>query len=400
MVDELLARAKEQAEHSTAPVRAAALLRVARVESAVDPSAARNTFDRGLDAIRRLPGLDGEFLLEQAALMAAAVAPDLLSGTPRLAPPHLFEHTVLEVMLDHGHLKQAVSRLMDHEDTAEFPFGMTQVVIWRVDDPGVRLGLLRRAIEAWRNRPPYDPIRPPDDEFVQFFQSQWKTLPRTEALTVVREIVRATAEQPDQPMEASYADGALEITSWRAHVFFEVLHILRHLDPELADLLIAGHAQLAAAAGRFPNGYESMEEEEESRRRDAPPACEGGRIMMGSPEDFPYLESLHRSRLDGDFGPPFEYALKKYRVDSNPKDPNLAPREFWPSTCAYRSILYQAGKRLGRDASAYLERVPDDDLRLFAQIELAAALAGLPQFREIQREYRPRSRRSRRPRRK
>lgn len=133
-----------------------------------------------------------------------------------------------------------------------------------------------------------------------------------------------------------------------------------------------------------------MEEEEESRQRDAPSTGEAGRIMMGSPEDFPYLESLHRSQLDGDFGPPLEYALKKYRHDSNPKDPNLAPREFWPSTSAYRSILYHAGKRLGRDASAYLERVPDDDLRLFAHIELAAALAGLPEFREIQREYRPR----------
>jgi hypothetical protein len=382
-------------------VRAAALLRIARVETAVNPSAARNIFERGLDSIRRLPGLDGEFLLEQAALIAAAVAPDLLSGTPRLAPPHLFEHTVLEVMLDHGHLEQAVSRLMHHEDAAEFPFGMMHVVIQRVADEGVRLALLRRAIEAWRNAPPYDPMRPPDDEFIQLlFVSEWNALPRAEALTVVREIVRTTVEQPDQPMTASYADGAVEITSWRAHVFFQVLHIMRHLDPELADSLIAGHAQLADAARRFPKGLESMEEEEESRRRDGPPVCEGGRIMMGSPEEFPYLESLHQSALDGDFGAPFEYALKKYRQDSNPKDPNLAPREFWPSTSAYRSILYRAGKRLGRDASAYLERVPDDDLRLFAHIELTAALAGLPQFREIQREYRPRARRSRKPRRR
>ncbi len=89
----------------------------------------------------------------------------------------------------------------------------------------------------------------------------------------------------------------------------------------------------------------------------------------GSPEDFPYFESLHQSSLDGDFGPPFEYALKKYRKDSNPKDPNLAPREFWPSTLAYRNILYRAGKRLGQDASAYLGAVPDSDLRLFAHIE-------------------------------
>ena len=235
MLDDLVARAIEQAEHSTAPVRAAVLLRVARVETAVNPSTARNTFDRGLDAIRRLPGLDGEFLLEQAALIAAMVAPDLLSGMPGLAPPDFFETTVLEVMLDHGHLKQAVSRLMHHEDIAEFPFGMMHVVIRRVSDLDVRLALLRRAIEAWRNAPPYDPMKPPGDEFIQLFQSEWNTLPRAEALTVVREIVNITVEQPERPMMASYADGAVEITSWRAHVFFEILHILRHLDPELAE---------------------------------------------------------------------------------------------------------------------------------------------------------------------
>lgn len=401
MVDDLLVSAIEQAERSTAPVRAAALLRVARVETALNPSAARKTFDRGLDAIRRLPDLDNEFLLQQAALIAAAVAPELLSGTPRLIPLPMFEDTLLNVMLDHGRLEQAVSRLLHHEDTAEFPFGMIHVVMQRMGDTGVKLALLRRAIEAWRHAPPYDPMKPPDGEFIRLFQSRWNQLPAAESLIVVREIVRVTIEQPEQPITASYTDGAVEITSWRAHVFFQILHILQHLDPELAESLIAGHAQLANAARRFPKGQESIEEEAESRRRrERPSTRQSGRIMMGSPKDFPYLESLHQSGIDGDFGPPFGHALEKYRKDSNPKDPNRAPREFWPSACAYRRILYDAGKRLGRDASVYLEQVPDDDLRLFAQIELAAALAGLPQFRDIQREYRPHASRSQRPRRK
>src|SRR5262249_1628624 len=43
-------------------------------------------------------------------------------------------------------------------------------------------------------------------------------------------------------------------------------------------------------------------------------------------------------------------------------------------------ILYQAGRYEGRAAVKYLARIPDPTLRLFAQIELAAALAGLPQL--------------------
>ena len=110
MLDDLLARAIEQAEHSMAPVWAAALLRVARLETAVNPSAARNTLDRGLEAIRGLPGLDGGFLLEQAGLMAAVERRSYRAGRLAWRRQHLFEHTVLQVRLDHGHLKQAVSR--------------------------------------------------------------------------------------------------------------------------------------------------------------------------------------------------------------------------------------------------------------------------------------------------
>ncbi len=139
-----------------------------------------------------------------------------------------------------------------------------------------------------------------------------------------------------------------------------------------------------------------MEEEAEIRRRESPPVCEGGGVL-GSPKDFPYLRSLSQSSLKGDFSPPLDYALEEYHRDSNPQDPNLAPRDLWPSTSAYRSILYEAGKRLGQDATANLESVPDKDLRLFAQIELAAALTGLPQFRGITREHRGPANRTRRP---
>jgi hypothetical protein len=47
--------------------------------------------------------------------------------------------------------------------------------------------------------------------------------------------------------------------------------------------------------------------------------------------------------------------------------------------------LHSAGNRLGTAAVDYLKQIPDDDLRLFAQIELAAALAGLPELHGVQR---------------
>jgi hypothetical protein len=103
------------------------------------------------------------------------------------------------------------------------------------------------------------------------------------------------------------------------------------------------------------------------------------------------MRALLQGSQDGDFGPPIEHALERYREDIAAANPNRAPKECWPSTSRFRGILYAAGKRLGQDGAVYLDSIPDDDLRLFAQIELVAALAGLPELPGTQREYRPRT---------
>jgi hypothetical protein len=76
----------------------------------------------------------------------------------------------------------------------------------------------------------------------------------------------------------------------------------------------------------------------------------------------------------------FDEALRLYARDTNPANPNQAPREVWPSAMEFRNILYKAGQHEGAAAAKYLIRIPDRDLRLFAQIEMIAAIAGLPQF--------------------
>lgn len=49
----------------------------------------------------------------------------------------------------------------------------------------------------------------------------------------------------------------------------------------------------------------------------------------------------------------------------------------------YRNICYQAAKAKGEDAAQNLSLIRDEELRLFAQIELAAALRGLPELRTM-----------------
>ena len=87
-----------------------------------------------------------------------------------------------------------------------------------------------------------------------------------------------------------------------------------------------------------------------------------------------------------DFRDSFDLALRAFARDTDRRRPNLAPRECWPSAEHFRTILYAAGKYEGAGGARLLDRVPDPALRLFAEIELAAGLAGLEQIGGITRE--------------
>lgn len=212
------------------------------------------------------------------------------------------------------------------------------------------------------------------------FTHFWKELPREEAIAVARTIVERAAEEPEaENWSARYPD-EIRFTSPRQNTVFQILHVLRYLDPALAQSLIDSNDQLAIAARRYPNGLETMKEELEAevKRRKASATCEGGYILMGDPADFDRQRKLIDATRRGEFGTLIEDAIELYRKDISSETRNYAPKEYWPSTGAFRTIFYEVGKQLGTEGTKLLKQIPDDDLRLFATIELAAALSGLP----------------------
>ncbi|WP_213805155.1 hypothetical protein [Granulicella sp. dw_53] len=376
---------REQAARSQPAVRAAAMLRIARVQTAVDRGRARITFEMALEEARRLAGRDRDALLEQARWVAAAVAPELLETIPagRNGSHEQFNSEMLvRIMLDHGQMDAVFEYVTCHGDPSTFPFRHAGNLMLLLEDAGRRVEVLRCAVQAWRGSW--------EDGFLWLFSSQWKVLPEEEAREVMREIVQVTLRLPDSPMTATYDEGELRITSTREHTLFQVWHVVLRLDGQLARSLIARYEQLAAAVRRYPKGMDSIREEGEERRKKSGDSCVGGVVMSGSGRDLNSMRALLQASKDGDFGPPIEHALESYEEDTAVDSPNEAPKAFWPSTGSFRSIFYSAGKRLGREAEIYLDRVPDDDLRLFAQIELAAALAGLPELQGLWQQYRPR----------
>jgi hypothetical protein len=391
MPDELLENARKQAEQAEPSVRASALLRIARVESTLDASRARGTLLEGLDAVQKLSSPVRDHLFQEARTVAAAVSPELLADIPitqHLGVPERFAtSTLVQTMLAHGHVEAAFDYLLRSDNSTSFPFPIVGNVLQHLDpnspeSAARRMVLLRRAVEAWR-RTHFDDPHQERDHFVRFFGHFWTEFPAEEALAIARTIVAQATEWPDMGTSSGYPS-EIRFTSHCQNTLFQILHILRHLDPALAQSLIDSHDQLAAGARRYPNGLQTMNEEanaEAERRKAEGATCGGGGggyIMAGDPRDRDAQRRLMDATRSGDFAPSVEDAIEKYREDTAPTARNYAPKEYWPSTGAFRKLFYEAGRRVGSEAARLLERVPDEDLRLFATIELAAAQAGAP----------------------
>ena len=330
MRNALLDSARRQAQRADPSVHAAALLRIARAESVGQVSEARRTLLEALDSIQKLPTVSRGHLPEEARYVAAAVAPDLLAEIPATKSVVHEERVsvrIVQTLLAYGHLDAAFDYLLRYEDPASFPFLSVRGVLHHLDRQSPecaerRLTLLRRAVEIWRKCPSGRHSRQrrllsPEvlaqlDHFVQLFGTFWKEFPPKEALAAARTIVKRAAEQPDTGTSSDYED-EFHFSSPRQYVLFNVLHVLRHLDPALADSLIDSHDQLAAAAYRYPNGQETMEEEVKAETE---PRKAGGvareissYVLMG--EDLDRQRRLIIAARDGNFEPSMDDACSR-----------------------------------------------------------------------------------------
>jgi hypothetical protein len=145
-------------------------MRIARVQTALAPDQARRTFEEGLEQARRRTDTDAPFLLYEARLCAAAVAPDVIAGIPETChlPRQLVSDTIGRIMLGHGHVNAAVSYLLE-QPIEGYPFRLAASVLGKVEDAEQRLEIFRNAVAAWRQTH--------DDHFDWLLHSQWKRLP-------------------------------------------------------------------------------------------------------------------------------------------------------------------------------------------------------------------------------
>jgi uncharacterized protein (TIGR03435 family) len=381
MLQDLVSEAREQAERAAPAVKTAALFHLARVLTKVDPAEAEHVLDEGLALAATLPEDHQDVLLGEAAALAATVSPRKafpLARKALLDRESVLVRTLIN-MLEHGHVADAVAYLSDPDPGDVYPFDAVLVAMSRASDDDARLRVFRGAIRAMRERQSSSGPESFLDRhrFTRLFTHHWRRLPADEARSVVRDLVEWIQGEPDSLTNARVSAGShtVQFSSTHEQRLFEILGPLRHLDPDLVSSIARDYPQLSAAAERFPYGQESMNA---SMQAEAP--------MPREPIEQPdYIDVGRRlipipEAIRTEFKDAFAVALDIYAADSNPETVNDAPEEVWPSAFEFRKILYKAGQHEGPAAVRHLDRIPAPALRLLAQIELAAALAGLPQL--------------------
>ena len=383
-VDPLVAASLEQADRSEPTVKAAALLHLARVVNALDRAKGEQVLTRGLAAAAALREPERSVILGEAVSLAAVVSPARgLDVAPLVAderPYNVMTKALLD-MMSHGHEAAAVEYVA-HAPAESFPFDVAQQVLGHAGDEATRVAIVRRAIAAARAQDDRDGSRPSGRRgFPQFFAETWRLLAPEEARPALRDLVDAILTEPDGRMRASWNDA--RFSSSREFRLFALFAPLRQLLPDLATRLAGEYPQLATALERYPDGTEWQIPARPTEPPVAVPAPQEDDPEDDAQPDYILIGSRLIPMSDAvrsGFDEPFEIALRRYAADSDPRRPNDAPQECWPSASEFRNILFKAGQHEGKAATRHLDRIPDPNLRLFAQIELAAALVGLPQM--------------------
>ncbi len=380
MSQQRLLTACEQAERSEPAVRAAALMHIARVLARSDKAAAVAVLKLGLTLAKNLDGETAELLLNNAVFLAAAVSPrdafQLYADQRTEREKRFGRHGspvvgLANAMAQHGHIRDLLAYFDDPPAGERFPLDFVGNLSRECPDDETRLKLLRLSARAFRKQDQDDSDPHERRAFGGIFACHWHLLSPGEARSLLLEIVHAMLKQQTESHRFPLTGdpGEPELTE-QEHLMFRLLPAMQSLEPDLPQSLFQEHPQLAAAAQRYPNGMQSIWDSQPKFDRARDDA-----MTVGDSSVMPMSEAIAT-----DFEAPFREAGMVYAKDSDPRNPNTAPKDCWPSAREFRNILFKAGQHLGWHAERYLDRIPDPDLRLFAQIELCAGAEDLPQL--------------------
>jgi hypothetical protein len=208
MSEQLLLAAREQAEHSKRAVRAAALMHIARVLARSDQAAAEQLLEQGIALAKEVDSTPASLLLRNAVSLSAAVsakhALPLYAEHRRIDPFGGAVVSLVNVMAQHGHIRDAIAYLRDPLPGDRFPLHFVNNLERECHDDETRRELLELAIREWRNPAPRE--AGPEEQFAGmsltvFFGRFWSLLPPEVATPVLRDLIDWALDMKSEPRE-------------------------------------------------------------------------------------------------------------------------------------------------------------------------------------------------------
>jgi hypothetical protein len=161
-------------------------------------------------------------------------------------------------MARHGHVPEAVQYVTGWSEQ-KFPYHAARHILHQAKDDDAGRGILRSALLASGRRVDVDwhELR----LLFSLLQFQSHLLPHDEARDELRRLVgyiRMSADDLQGSFRVGGPHGPVTFTTQAPSLLFELLGPLRLFDPELAEIAIREHPQLARASEVYPNGHDSF----------------------------------------------------------------------------------------------------------------------------------------------
>ena len=266
---ELLDGVVETAAGAQPEVAAAALLYAGQAYDVFDGKKALEYLRQAFASTRAIPpGTDTRRAELQSRIAAATVpfslpdaaemlkqiqvAPDGDNGDPRRTALT----AVVARLLGKAQFDDAIELINSVGVTGPYPFAAARQVFEKLPaDDGRRLSIFAYAMSAYALRP--------GAGFSEFLARHWNSLPRSMVQTALGSVIENIMREKDNPDEFQSVTFSSEKGSGSLHgrqdaALFDLMHVVRELDPKRADEILEQRKELGALLQKFPEGTLAM----------------------------------------------------------------------------------------------------------------------------------------------
>lgn len=469
---EIADKALETVTGAQPQVQVAGLLHLAELYTDFDNARSEEVFRQAFSSAAALPQdarNSRAYMMSQVASVAAEHNLELaLEFLPQMGPAPsgsrdfrtAIVDQIVRQLITQKRTERAIEILTSMGSEGEFAFNAAGALMRSLpEDDARKTQIFSSATTAYAARPA--------DAFLTFVSAHWQQVPQPLAEAAAGAILNAIEARRKNGDKESYTQtllsskGSVSFTSQENADLFNILHVIRAINPKKADELLESRIELREAISKFPQGRESMKagdhdgiSQNVSQGGSQRDPREDAQMRLRSYSDVRMIEALQlvnepekalaiikqipleqtrasalsqmarrvadkdpstaksvltqcfnllddikkpkdtvdayvdvaeaahkvqdeeRARLALDRA--VTGATELYEKDIDAEAPNMAPREYWPSTQSYRRIIYRATSMYGSDAGYMLPKINDPDLHLLASIEMARSLLKKP----------------------